>query len=148
MPIRGSDECKLAQEISPTHLRGALSSLFATGYSAMGLLGMLLGIRPLLGHSLTLLFFVPVLPGILSVLFLAWIPETPKFLMIAKSDQLKIDFEIKFSRGDEEAARRSLIFFQGPMGSNEQALKDYQQEAQDNGDTEREASLVVSWGGG
>uniref|UniRef100_A0A183BUZ4 MFS domain-containing protein n=1 Tax=Globodera pallida TaxID=36090 RepID=A0A183BUZ4_GLOPA len=116
------------QEISPTSLRGALSSLFATGYSAMGLLGMLLGIRPVLGHSLTLLFFVPVLPGIVSVLFLAWIPETPKFLMIAKRD--------------EAAARRSLTFFQGPMASNEQALRDYQQEAQNDQNAEGDASIL------
>ncbi|KAI3416085.1 hypothetical protein GPALN_005637 [Globodera pallida] len=116
------------QEISPTSLRGALSSLFATGYSAMGLLGMLLGIRPVLGHSLTLLFFVPVLPGIVSVLFLAWIPETPKFLMIAKKD--------------EAAARRSLTFFQGPMASNEQALRDYQQEAQNDQNAEGDASIL------
>ncbi|KAL7078466.1 hypothetical protein ACQ4LE_002672 [Meloidogyne hapla] len=118
------------QEISPPHLRGALSSLFATGYAFMGLLGMLLGTRPVLGHSLTLLFFVPILPGLFSMAFLAWIPETPKYLLIAKKD-----------RG---AACRSLRFYQGNMAVTKQALNSYMEESRDEPLDQNENNSILN----
>lgn len=76
-----------------------MSAFFASGYSIMALLGAVLGMESVLGHSLTLLFSVPVAPGLLSLLFLAWIPETPKFLQMA---------------GDHKAGslRKALRFYQ------------------------------------
>ncbi|KAI6174376.1 Solute carrier family 2, facilitated glucose transporter member 3 [Aphelenchoides besseyi] len=105
------------QEISPTHYRGTLSSLFSTGFAGMGCFGMLMGMKSILGDSLTGLLFVPVVPGILSLVLLAVLPETPKFLLISKKNV--------------EGARRSLIFYQGASPQIEFTLDEYQCEAKE-----------------
>ncbi|KAH7729425.1 General substrate transporter [Aphelenchoides avenae] len=109
------------QEIAPTPLRGALSSLFTTGYACMALLGMVLGIEHILGHSITLLFSVPVLPGIASIVFLAFLPETPKFLLI--------------TRNDRDAARESLSFYQGSRVDHKDTLEAFICESKDEAKT-------------
>lgn len=97
------------QEISPPNLRGTLSSLFALGYSAMALLGMILGIKHLLGHSLTLLFSVPIVPAIFALLFLAYIPETPKFLLISKNNYDSALSSLKFYQGIQDQDANSVL---------------------------------------
>ncbi|KHN83377.1 Solute carrier family 2, facilitated glucose transporter member 3 [Toxocara canis] len=99
------------QECAPTNLRGQLASLFASGYAAMCLLGMILGINHILGHSLSMLLFVPVIPGCLGMIFLAFLPETPKFLMITKKDR--------------DAAVKSLKYFRGECDASSQIVDEY-----------------------
>ncbi|KAI1729631.1 sugar transporter domain-containing protein [Ditylenchus destructor] len=65
-PRTDTDVIMYLQEISPSNLRGSLSCLFATGYFALGLLGIVHGIRHILGHSLARLFPISVGPGILK----------------------------------------------------------------------------------
>ncbi|VDK65173.1 unnamed protein product [Anisakis simplex] len=65
-------------------MRGAFSFLGEIGYGFMCVLGLVLGMRSVLGHSLPLLLGVSIIPQVFFVIFLLFIPETPKFLMITR----------------------------------------------------------------
>ncbi|CAJ0951971.1 unnamed protein product, partial [Mesorhabditis belari] len=102
------------QETSTPKMRGVLNSLFTTGYSVMALLGMILGMKGVLGRDLTVLLAVPVPLGLIGCLYLFYLQETPKFLMITKQDKT--------------AAMKSLEFYQGVKEENDQILNGYLSE--------------------
>ncbi|VDO28410.1 unnamed protein product [Haemonchus placei] len=111
-----ADACLLLylQEVSPLSIRGMASFLCEIGYGAMVVLGMVLGMTAVLGSHLGILVLLPIFPLVLSLIFLVFIPETPKFLMIMRNDRRK--------------ALRSLEFFRGSQKENEQLLDLYERE--------------------
>lgn len=121
------------QECSPLELRGAFSFMCEIGYGFMCLLSMVLGMRVVLGHSLSQLLSVSIFPQILFVSFLFFIPETPKYLMITKNNRA--------------AALKSLEFFQGVKKENESLLDEYTREAEVDGDSKRSSvrEVLSTW---
>uniref|UniRef100_A0A0N4ZB01 MFS domain-containing protein n=1 Tax=Parastrongyloides trichosuri TaxID=131310 RepID=A0A0N4ZB01_PARTI len=116
------------QEVSPPSMRGMVCFLAEIGYSLMCVLGMVLGMKSIFGESLEKLLAVPIIPGIVALIFLSFIPETPKYLML-----------IKKNRKD---ALRSLQFFQGESRKHEKTVDDYTQELSDDNNTiEGESSI-------
>ncbi|KAH7703674.1 Protein Y39E4B.5 [Aphelenchoides avenae] len=86
--------------------------------------------RAVLGHSLSLLIGVSIIPQVLFFVFLWFIPETPKYLMIIRKDR--------------ESALKSLHFFQGEKKENEQLLDVFEKEAQSDAKQKR-SSLKELW---
>jgi MFS family permease len=121
------------QECSPIHYRGAFSFLGEVGYCLMCVLGMVLGMRAVLGDSLTKLLGWSILPGVFFFAFLFFVPETPKFLMIVRKDR--------------QRALESLEFFQGEKKENERLLDDYLREAthDDRGHKSSIKEVVTTW---
>uniref|UniRef100_A0A0K0EX43 MFS domain-containing protein n=1 Tax=Strongyloides venezuelensis TaxID=75913 RepID=A0A0K0EX43_STRVS len=115
------------QEVSPPSMRGMVCFLAEIGYSLMCVLGMILGMKSVFGESLEKLLTVPILPGLFSLLFLLFIPETPKYLMLVKNNR--------------KLAIKSLQFFQGTNSKNEKTVDDYTQELNDDR-TDGESSIT------
>uniref|UniRef100_A0A8C8S9M7 Solute carrier family 2, facilitated glucose transporter member 5 n=1 Tax=Pelusios castaneus TaxID=367368 RepID=A0A8C8S9M7_9SAUR len=102
-------------EVAPKHLRGAMamgSSIFLTG----GILtGQIIGLRELLGGEKYWPFLLSssCFPALAQLLFLPWFPESPRYLLI--------------DRGDEMKCTRALKRFHGPLRYQEE-MEDIQRE--------------------
>ncbi|MFH4977732.1 hypothetical protein AB6A40_004441 [Gnathostoma spinigerum] len=121
------------QECTPLEMRGAFSFLCEIGYALMCVVGMILGMRSVLGYSLPRLLGSAVFPQIAFVIFLLFIPDTPKFLMIIKNDRA--------------AALKSLEFFQGKKEENEGILDEYLREGGEERSQRRSSlkELLCTW---
>ncbi|XGW09584.1 hypothetical protein V3C99_011678 [Haemonchus contortus] len=113
------------QECSPTHKRGMMTFLSEISYSSMCFVGMMLGTRQMLGGDLTALmtFAIPFCAFFFVALF--FLPETPKFLLI--------------SRSNLPAAERSVRFYHGSDCDVDTVIKEIILEAED------ETQTALSW---
>lgn len=89
------------QECSPTKYRGMLSFTSEMSFALMCTLGMVLGTEQIFGHKLHFLLGVAIIPGVFAVLILIFLPETPKFLYIMRSDEKAAVQSIKFFQGEQ-----------------------------------------------
>ncbi|XP_051641832.1 solute carrier family 2, facilitated glucose transporter member 11-like isoform X2 [Manacus candei] len=94
-------------EIAPKHLRGGLAmgtSIFLTG----GILtGQIIGLRELLGEEKhwPLLLSSSCFPAFAQLLFLPWFPESPRYLLIDRGDELSCAKALKRFHGSSESRR-------------------------------------------
>ncbi|KAI6181871.1 Solute carrier family 2, facilitated glucose transporter member 1 [Aphelenchoides besseyi] len=104
------------QECTPTNQRGMFSFLAGCSYAFMICFGSVLGMNSVLGSSFVVLTAAQLCPVVLSIFLAAFIPDTPKFLMIEKDDR--------------NAAMKSLTFFQGKKDENDEILDHFLLEAE------------------
>uniref|UniRef100_A0A0K0DQS3 MFS domain-containing protein n=1 Tax=Angiostrongylus cantonensis TaxID=6313 RepID=A0A0K0DQS3_ANGCA len=94
-----------------------MTFLSEISYSLMCLVGMLLGTRQLLGDNLVALMAFPIPFCTFFFIALFFLPETPKFLLIARSNRVE--------------AERSLRFYHGSGSDVNEVMKEMVKEAED-----------------
>ncbi|KAI6233964.1 Solute carrier family 2, facilitated glucose transporter member 1 [Aphelenchoides fujianensis] len=129
-PLCDVAQIMFLQECTPTDERGTYSFLAGTGYALLSAVGMVLGMRSVLGESFLTLIAVQLFPVLLSIPLALVLPETPKFLMI--------------ERNDRKAAMKSLVFFQGEKDDNEAILDHFLLEAEKKADAPEQPHMVHS----
>ncbi|XP_042721840.1 solute carrier family 2, facilitated glucose transporter member 11-like isoform X4 [Lagopus leucura] len=94
-------------EVAPKHLRGGMamgSSIFLTG----GILsGQIIGLREILGAEAywPLLLSSSCVPAFAQLLFLPWFPESPRYLLIDRGDELSCAKALKRFHGSLQYQR-------------------------------------------
>ncbi|VDM44203.1 unnamed protein product [Toxocara canis] len=105
------------QETTPTEIRGMTSFLSETAYLGVSVLGMGLGIETVLGRKLPFLIGIHAIAGITAVALMSCLKETPKYLLINKSDN--------------KAASEALEYYRGSTDANEKVIDSIQKEAKE-----------------
>uniref|UniRef100_A0A914VV73 Major facilitator superfamily (MFS) profile domain-containing protein n=1 Tax=Plectus sambesii TaxID=2011161 RepID=A0A914VV73_9BILA len=118
------------QEVAPTAIRGRISTFPAFCLSLMTLLGMICGLRYVIGAKLVILIGIPIVPNLCALLFLTFCPETPKFLLINRQDKI--------------GALKSIAFFQGAEIDREKVLEAINAENEHGADCKK-TSLGEIW---
>uniref|UniRef100_A0A914EQE4 Major facilitator superfamily (MFS) profile domain-containing protein n=1 Tax=Acrobeloides nanus TaxID=290746 RepID=A0A914EQE4_9BILA len=106
------------QEAVPTNVRGTCSFLIETSFLFINVFGFAFGLDVILGHYIDLLIGVGLIPGILALLIMFPLKETPKFLLIHKNDN--------------KAALEALIFYQGERSNPKKQLETMLLEAKED----------------
>ncbi|XP_030439024.1 solute carrier family 2, facilitated glucose transporter member 11-like [Gopherus evgoodei] len=91
-------------ESAPKKVRGAVT-LTSASFTALGLvLGQVVGLRELLGgeESWPLLLASNVVPGLIQLITLPWLPESPRYLLIDRGDKESCIRALQKLRGNGE----------------------------------------------
>uniref|UniRef100_A0A914YRQ6 Major facilitator superfamily (MFS) profile domain-containing protein n=1 Tax=Panagrolaimus superbus TaxID=310955 RepID=A0A914YRQ6_9BILA len=80
-------------------MRGVCSFLSETAFIAVNVVGMGFGLNVIFGQNLVLLVGFGAFPGIIAILIMFPLHETPKFLLIHKKDRKAAIESLKFYRG-------------------------------------------------
>ncbi|KAI1701612.1 sugar transporter domain-containing protein [Ditylenchus destructor] len=117
----------ILMECPPTELRGTCYFASGTTFAAAMLIGALAGMKEALGSNIFLLVAVTAIPTIAGTLLSLPIQESPKFLLI--------------KRKDTEAAKKSLIFYQGHNIDTNNLIEEIRLEEED--ETTDKSSWVI-----
>ncbi|XP_012944940.2 solute carrier family 2, facilitated glucose transporter member 1 [Aplysia californica] len=104
-------------EISPVKLRGFCGTCNQLSITTGVLLGEVLGLTTILGTENLWPFLVafPAVPAVYSLLTLTWCPETPRYLLVNKGDDVAAEKALVWLRGtrnvaeEVEAMRRERV---------------------------------------
>jgi len=91
-------------EISPTALRGAVGTVYQLIITMSILLSQILGMTNVLGNDMgwPFLLGLTIIPGILQVIMLPFCPESPKYLLLDKNDDVSATSALAWLRGTND----------------------------------------------
>lgn len=121
----------LLQESSPSSLRGTMSFYAEMAFVVTNAVGVVCGMRIVLGWNLLLLTALAILPALFSLLVVWPFHESPKFLLL--------------KRKDTEAAKKSLEFYQNADAHEcDRFLRETEEETTRDGKIENETPASLS----
>ncbi|XP_021914508.1 solute carrier family 2, facilitated glucose transporter member 1-like isoform X3 [Zootermopsis nevadensis] len=91
-------------EISPVHLRGAVGTVYQLVITISILVSQILGLESILGteESWPVLLAITVVPGIFQLVTLPICPESPKYLLLSKGQEMEAQRALTWLRGTIE----------------------------------------------
>ncbi|KAF8372219.1 hypothetical protein PRIPAC_78648 [Pristionchus pacificus] len=121
----------LLQESSPASLRGTMSFYAEMAFVVTNAVGVICGMRMVLGSNLILLTGLAIIPALFSF-FIVWpFHESPKFLLLKRKDM--------------EGTKKSLQFYQNADAEEcDRFLREAEEETNKEGKIDNESSVRVS----
>ncbi|GMS81084.1 hypothetical protein PENTCL1PPCAC_3259 [Pristionchus entomophagus] len=121
----------LLQESSPSSLRGTMSFYAEMAFVVTNAIGVVCGMRIVLGSNLLLLTGLAIIPALFSLLIVWPFHESPKFLLLKKKDA--------------EAAKKSLRFYQNADAEEcDRFLREAEEETANDGKMENDSPPGLS----